>query len=291
LLSQDTVKTLGNNRFFYQTHAHAGIPSNERIQKLSSYVPNQVWKKTLKDSMADYQDHPSRVQLNLETGFNEKTFTFLLEDHFLTVSDLYEFYNVASPRLTRKFNDKRLIKDVYGAAIRTKNKIKIQNRMQYYTGHVKIHMIKLLDLDMNVRDFIQGFTNNVLEDRRQNGKIPKDLQYSYPSLQEYQKRFAVSFKTNLNVNLRDASKFEERAKIVRTWTMSLPPGSFWEFHLYHHLGKGIHLNKINDLQTEKLFQRKTVQTRVLDVVLKNLLNFLSLLVNVKLIVQLKYKNK
>lgn len=250
MISSDQVKSVGNNRLFIVTNAHVGKPKTSRIVRLAQYVPNNTWKKTLSDSLSDYQNTRYRSQLHLRSGYNEKCFTFLMEDQFMTVSDVAEFYKIKDPNMIRRFREKELIKDVYGASIKTVNRIKIQNRLQYYSGHIKIHMVKMLDSNIDVRDLIRQITSNMFESTRSpEGKLLRKLQYSFPDtdLVDLDNRFAINFLTDLSVSLNDATRFTDRATICRTWTMTIPPGSFWQFNFHHHLGEGYHLNRVNDL--------------------------------------------
>ena len=41
------------------------------------------------------------------------------------------------------------------------------------------------------------------------------------------------------------------ALVVESWKRVLTPGSIWEFNFHHHLGKGIHINKLTDLTKSK----------------------------------------
>jgi hypothetical protein len=124
--------------------------------------------------------------------------------------------------------------------------------MDFYTLHLKIHLIKILDPKMDVRQLVETITHNPfaksLSTANKIGKIPADLQYSNPNLLEVNNKLSLDFQTALNCNLTQSSKFMENARIVKSWTRSLPPGSIWDFNLNHHLGKGIHINKIYDLE-------------------------------------------
>ena len=91
LISQDKVNSLSNNRLYVTTRANIGKPMNSTMKRLSQYVPNTVWNKTLTDTLKDYQDHNLRKQLNFKTGFNQKGFSFLGSDSYLTVSDYFKF--------------------------------------------------------------------------------------------------------------------------------------------------------------------------------------------------------
>lgn len=138
--------------------------------------------------------------------------------------------------------------------------------MEYHTNHVKIHLIKILDLDVDVRELIQEITHNSSSKTKlETGKIPKQEQYTDQIFKRpYQ--FKVEFITALNCNLNLSSRFRERAKIVKSWSRRIAPGSIWEFNLTHNLGRGIHINRLCDIQSrfENFQEMKTNTNKFLE---------------------------
>lgn len=248
-VSSSAVNSLGKNDcIYFKTITHVGRSASSRINSIQSGPFVETLTKKLSSSLDDYQEHGKRSQLSLSCGFNEKGFSFLMEDTYMSVKDYHALYRVDS-RFRKELNSiKEGNREIYGCALRTSTQFKIKNRMAYYSLHLKIHLIKIMENDFDVRRLITSFTNNTLDPNyKPAGKLPADQQYSNPDLDlPAFNKFSVNFRTSLQTNLNSVSKFEENAMIVKTWTATLPAGSIWDFSLITHLGKGININKIND---------------------------------------------
>jgi hypothetical protein len=252
LVSSNETNGLGKNESIYKkTIAHIGKKTSSKIKFLQKNVGVEHLTKSTADSLSDYQDHKKRQQLQLGSGFNEKGFAFLGEDHYYSISDYYKLFNIEKKYKKQFEENKDGQKDIFGCVLKTVNQIKIRNRISNYSIHIKIHLIKILDLDSTVRSLITDLTHNS-SSKKYNpaGKIPKDYQYSDPVVADLKNRFSTNFTTSLSCALNLSTLFNEKAKIINTWTTTLPPASIWEFNLTTHLGRGIHLNRINDLYNE-----------------------------------------
>jgi hypothetical protein len=255
-ISQNMQQSIGKNDcIYYTTHVHLGKPSSKKINQIKSGPFIERLTKTLADSREDYQEHKKRQNLQLKCGFNEKGFAFLGEDTYLSVNDYLKLYNVEK-RFTKEINSNRKdLKDFYGCGLSTFHQIKLRNRMDCYSLHIKIHLIKILDLETDVRKLLQEITHHSEDPEYKppynSGKILLDDQYSTPNFKDKSKKFAIDFQTSLSCNLNNSSKFRERAKIVKTWTSTLAAGSYWDFNITYHLGNGIHINYLYDLENKE----------------------------------------
>lgn len=142
---------------YYTTHVHLGKPSSKKINQIKSGPFIERLTKTLADSREDYQEHNKRQNLQLKCGFNEKGFAFLMEDTYLSVKDYLSLYQVEK-RFTKDLRSNR--KDIFDCALKTFHKIKLRNRMDSYYLHINIHLIKILDLETDVRTLIKEITHH-----------------------------------------------------------------------------------------------------------------------------------
>jgi len=252
-LSDSKVESLGRNEaIYYKNSVSVGKPTSRRIKTLSTGPSIEKITKTTSSTSKDYQSHKKRKNLALRSGFNEKGYTFLLEDTYFSVQDYYDLFKI-NERFSGELKENRRdgVKDIYGAVYETHNQFKIKNRLSNFSSHIAIHLVKIHDIRANVRSLLQEIIHNSEQTiESTNGKIPADFQYSVPTIYDNSNRFGVSFQTSLNCSLSMSQKFQEKAEIVKTWESTLPPGSIWEFNLTTHLGRGIHLNRINDFCLE-----------------------------------------
>lgn len=310
--SNDISKIGTQNSFYVKTQAHVGNPTTEKLKNLLNTPNVQYNQKDLTNTDKDYIQHDKKKQLTLKCGFNEKCFSFFMEDTFLTTDQLIQFFR-SDPKIENNLRaQKNGIHNVYAAVYKTMNQFKFTNILEYHNVVLKLHLVKIVDIHDDPRNLITEFTNNnslskiistdeiteetsnatnstsILETRlrkskisqqveeavkksnlpvnakkrlqdilRENttncrgfefGRLPEDQQYSDPNLNDKNNRFSISFNCSLNTRLTDSIQFKDRAKIVQTWYKVLSPDSTWEFNLDHHLGKGIHLNYLLDIE-------------------------------------------
>ena len=246
-LSESEARSLGNNTAQYiKINTHIGIRTKGKLKKIknnSAFIETDT--KILCDSQSDYISSGKRSQLNIKSGFNEKNFTFFLEDTYMSVKNYYELFNVKN-RFEKDIK-KNKGREYWGGALKTKNQFKLKNRIDYFSCHVKIHLLKITDLEYDIKMLLnESIHTKNSTTFNSPGKIPKNFQLTYPNFSNNNK-INCQFLTTLNCSLKDSSKFLERCKIVKTWSRTLSPGSILEFNLTHHLGSGISINKIVDL--------------------------------------------
>ena len=149
-----------NQSYIEYTKAHVGHETSSRLKKMRSSVPNLDYdEKIFASSAKDYIQHDKRKNLMIKGGFNEKTFTFLMEDTYLRVKDYLNLYN-QNTEMVKTLKNRKTKTDLYGCVYRTTNVIKIINKMDHYDTNIRIHLVKLKDQSKSVRDLIKDITNN-----------------------------------------------------------------------------------------------------------------------------------
>lgn len=218
---------------YYTTHVHLGVPTSSKIIHIKSGPFIETVIKTLADSKQDYQSHDKRQNLKLKSGFNEKGFAFLMEDTYLSVNDYLSLYNIEKRFAKEMKSDRKDLKDIYGCGLKTFHQLKLRNRMDCYSLHVQVHLIKILDLETDIRTLLKEITHHNEDAEYQSpyntGKILRDDQYTTPDFKHINQRFAIDFRTSLSCNLNNSFKFRERAKIVQSWRTTLAPGCTKDF--------------------------------------------------------------
>lgn len=240
-----------NNSNFFKTTVDTGKPSSESIKKIKNGPFMEVNTKIISSTIADYQDHEKRKNLRLKAGFNQKGHYFLMEDTYFRVKDYLKLFKVEQ-RFKEEFALKHKgSKQVYGCALNTKVVLTLKSRVEFYDLKVKIHLVKIFDINSDVRELVKEFTNN--SERTSylsSGTIPKDEQIGEPIFRKRNKSI-LSFITLPNTNVKSLGNFKNKATVVRHWQKTLSPGSTWQFDFTHHLGNGIDLNNMWDMANKE----------------------------------------
>lgn len=290
LISSNHKTTMGKSSAVYlKTRVHIGRPTSKRLINMKNNPNVDYDEKVLASTNKDYRSHEKRKNLSLKAGFNEKGFTFLMEDTFLTANNYLKLFNTEN-KIQKLLDNSKTKTDLYGCIYKTKHNFKFMNKLDFYNLTIKLHLVKITDQHKSVRDLIVDTTNNkemlntenigslkdkakkvkeTIKDKEERlktlaeflkkerdelkyGKILEDDQFTDPDTYDLRNRIAINFLTKLKCNLTDSIRFNDEARIVHTWTRELTPGSIWDFGLTHHLGKGIHLNKLNDFNKKNV---------------------------------------
>lgn len=251
---------------YFKTSFSVGRKMSARMKKLKNGPYTETITKDFVDSNTDYQTGVKRKQLLIKNGFNEKNFAFLLEDHYLTIDDWLKIYNVE-----KIFGNERsknsilnMSRKKYGCALEMRNTFKLINRMENYSAHIKIHCLQLRDCNCDVRSAVREITyknkakiasTNNLTDAKDNespreliGKIFRKDQIRVDDVNNKENKFSANLKTTLECKLQDSDNFNARFVHVKSWQRTLAPFSIWEFKFKHHLGNGVNLNKLWNIQ-------------------------------------------
>jgi hypothetical protein len=78
----------------------------------------------------------------MSCGFNEKVFTFFMEDNYLTVNDSIKLYNTKN-RVINSLNDTKERKELHAAIFKTINNFRFINKLEHYDTFIKLHLVKL----------------------------------------------------------------------------------------------------------------------------------------------------
>lgn len=93
---------------YITTHVHLGKPTSRRIKLQNNTPLVQLNTKDLSNSQKDYIEHDKHKELTLTTGFNQKSFSFLMESTFLSIKDLIKFFT-QDPSVKRNLLKKNLV--------------------------------------------------------------------------------------------------------------------------------------------------------------------------------------
>jgi hypothetical protein len=156
-----SVSRMGENKSTYTTIvSHIGPPTTDRVKKQLNTPLCEYCEKSLSDTDKDYIQHNKRKYLTLKGGFNEKTISFMMEDTYVRVKDLLHLYS-KDPRVARNIKLNRDgVRDVYGCVYKFKNQFKFKNMLTYHSVVLRLHLIKITDINDDVRSLISECTNN-----------------------------------------------------------------------------------------------------------------------------------
>ena len=128
LLSTDNKTPMGKCTATYRkTNVHLGKKTSKRLLRMQNQPNIDKGYKLLASSDRDYQHHNRRKSLMLESGFNEKGFSFFMEDTFLRVNDLLDLYCYCSEErvnIIQSLTDSNVRTDLYGCMYETVNNFK-----------------------------------------------------------------------------------------------------------------------------------------------------------------------
>ena len=160
LITSNGKTPMGKSSATYQTtKAHTGVPTIERLKRIG-FNPNIDYdEKILKSSERDYQNHEKRKNLMLRSGFNEKSYTFFMEDTYFTADDYLKLFK-NKERIQDMLTSTKTKTDVYGCIYKTKNMFKFINKLDFYNVSLRLHMVKLYDHHKDVRGLLEDITNN-----------------------------------------------------------------------------------------------------------------------------------
>jgi hypothetical protein len=220
----------------YSTYYHIGKSSSGNLYKKGK--DKLVDTKVLLDTDRDYLDTNSRRTLTSTFGFNQKCFDVLLSDSYMAVKDYHFLYKDHLKNYTSRLATVNL----YGDIFYERTKLTIKSETDHYSVTCKIHLAKILTLSVNPLNILENtFTNDL--SATTSFKIPIERQLSVPVIHQ---NFRGSVLTDLKATLGLSDWFSDNVKIIKTFTRTLGPSDIWKFEMYHHLGPGILLNRINE---------------------------------------------
>lgn len=159
-----SVNGLGvNNNTRTKQHVHIGPTTIKRIERQLNTPLIERVSKELSSTDKDYQEHNQRKNLTIKNGFNEKCFTFFMEDTYLRVKDLLEIFG-QNPGIEKSLKEKCFNKhgvvDIYGCVCNVENEFKFKNILNFYSVQCELHLVKITDIHDDVRTLITEITNN-----------------------------------------------------------------------------------------------------------------------------------
>jgi hypothetical protein len=266
----------------HRTHVYIGEKHNSKIQSYLNGPVHEAFEKRIIDSQCDWLDTKNRKELQVTTGVNQRGYAILDKNTFLTLKDVLELTNhkehkasidaqlnyflltTGENKIPKEIKD-TLLKNLktresekaflnfYSALLSTKTEIKIMNRMPVYDANITVHLVKLRQLDGDVRT-IEALVNDVTKvpDKECLERInPKDLfGIDVPDKNSTSIHFARKLYTNLKVNLTKLQSFKKNFIVVRSWRRKVPTGGHWYITINEKFRNGIHLNRLNELRSE-----------------------------------------
>ena len=221
----------------HTTTLNIGKPTTKRLlNKSSQFV---VAKKLIKDSNRDYKTVSKRSSLTASYGFNQRLYSFKLQDLYTTVKDMRVLYNSKWQNYQKNFADKGINKTLYGDFLSEYLKLTIKSESDHYSTIVKIHLVKIhdTDIDLNMvakRCFPNGKSNII-------DALPTDMRYS--KLKKNSNFNCIGL-TDLACTLNKSTYFKSNCTIVKTFKRTLGPSDIWKFNYNLNYGPGIILNDL-----------------------------------------------
>jgi hypothetical protein len=106
----------------------------------------------------------------------------------------------------------------------------------------EIHLAKRINSSVNPLIILENaFTDDLSSTT--SFKISVERQLSVPIIHQ---KFRGNVFTVLKASLGLLDWFSDNVKIIKMFTRTLGPNDSWKFEMYHHMGPGILLNKINE---------------------------------------------
>jgi len=161
MLSTSSNQSLGCEKAsIRETTVHIGTSTSSRVKRMQNNTSVEYEEKVLASSSKDYQSASKRKNLSLNTGFNRKGFCFLMEDTYMSVKDYLSLYDAKMIEKALNKGSGKGVKNLYSCSYKTKTELSILNQFTAYNVAIKLHLVKITDLDCGVRDLIKAVTNN-----------------------------------------------------------------------------------------------------------------------------------
>lgn len=251
-----TVSSIPNTlekSHIFKTSMCLGRATSRKIFEIKD-IYNNLSSRCFFDTERDYIDGDNRKNLYSEFGFNQRRYDFLLTPTYTSVKD---FLNLLKPHNldSNNFEDKDGKINIYGNVLNEKYKLNIRSECDHYVVRVKIHLVRINNLELSFSDLFDNTFHNILENTSEEIKegccyqVPKNKQYSLPKQDGLFKKSVI---TDSDCVLSMSDYFNHHARIVNTFSKVLKPGDIWKFNLQFLHGPGIYLNKIYNLPVNYL---------------------------------------
>lgn len=257
-LTEETVNRIPNNDTrIYKTRLECGLEVSGSLKRLNDGVYSRFIDKSLKNSHNDYQDRVKRGHLKIEGGFNQKSFTFFGEDTFVRGEEYLQLFEreMKAVENRKKRKDNNSIEEHYGCVKKTTNNFYFKNRMQGYGVNLKLHIFKIKNNNLSLRDVINNMLPDLYNeesefDMKAYLKLPKDEILGYPQLRDEDNKYRLDFLTTTECNINLCNSFKNSVINVGSYSQYLSPGSGWKFKFIHKLGKGISIESLNGMSNK-----------------------------------------
>lgn len=263
---------LGNNKkdlkskYFY-AKVHYGKPTSLRIKRQLSQPNIELTTDIVKDSQKMVGDN-YRNQLVIRSGFNQKSYSFLKDIAYIDSSKFMSLYKNKMRQLIKN-EKKNALKEYYTSTYSIKNKLKFINRSDYFNTKIKIHMVFLknpeMDLDKLISEVFwfeheidQELNENVRECNVNEGKMLRENQVDFPSIETLKSKIKNSFIFDYENSLNDSLSFRKNCYVAKTFIRTLGPFDILELSITTHLGDGLCLNELVNKHCKNKKLRRSV---------------------------------
>jgi hypothetical protein len=270
-----------------RTNVYIGRKHNNRIK---THLNGPTYEKFIKSVISTQRDclqSNRRKQLYSKSGVNQRGFTFLEKDTFLTFKDIEQLANYKSHKskitvqmqeILMKQKDPEIFQELsgslknlvtradekpenkyYSALLSTKSELKLMNRMPVYDLNVIIHLVKFRNFDSKVttvKELVKDLKASTAESARNKRYLEriktKDIKQEIEPDKSVEFDFSRQLVTSLNLSITKLESFKKNCILVNSWKRKLPTGGHWYFTINEKFKDGVYLNKFHELIEDKI---------------------------------------
>jgi hypothetical protein len=285
-ISHSNESTKNSEITIERTHVYIGKKHNNRIKTHLNGPTYEKFSKCILDTQKDCLETKRRKQLNSKSGVNQRGFTFLEKDTFLTFKDIEELANYRENKTKVKEEMERLLKlkkgtqsqileeisnnlkslksreedgtkhKYYSALLSTKTELKLMNRMPVYDLNIIVHLVKFRNFDSKittVKELIKDLKASTAEEIRNKRYLDRIKQKDIKQeLESEEFKFSRQLITSLNVNITNLESFQKNCILVNSWRRTISSGGHWYITINEKFQDGIYLNKFHELVEDKI---------------------------------------
>lgn len=248
-----SLANVSDDRTVHKTSYHTGLKPSRALR--DAVRENGGVNRVLSNSMITYSTVASRNILTQGSGFNQKQYhvpSIRFQVPITFVKDLIG-YNLG---LAQDSND---FSRAFSNVLNIKQQFMIKNTSLNLPMEFTIHLVKIKDRtaaaaslnSLLVRtfydqvDWAEGGGDDFSAGAQKKGLVPKYYQHSPLVFEGLGIDQAGSVQvSNKMKSLNYSANFRVAAKIVESFTKTIPPGDYWNFSHTHHCGSGIDLEAI-----------------------------------------------
>ena len=162
----------------------------------------------------------SQPGVDINTGFNRKSYCLFLEDCSISLEDidkLYKDHAFYKQTKNRGKLAKVMLRRIYGCVYKQKTWFRFTNRTIFYNCKIKLHIIRFKNKKLSMRDIMLETFPTALDFEKNNKistKIEKEKAYSKDIGMYPDNKITTNIETKRNCRLNDSTFFQENIKIL-----------------------------------------------------------------------------